>query len=186
MGYWAVLGTDLVDESQVPSKNLGLEKVESMNVRRLFLCAMLVVCLALIEPAWAGIVQITDTDLYRQETLKFNVSLAGDVCEERLTSGSFSALGPQVRDFGTFAGPLSISSTPRFGPASGPDNGLGGDDGITISLQGNCSPTSSKCSGLVAPQAVSLQTLPEPATLSVLGVGLLALGTGLKKKVLLT
>jgi len=84
---------------------------------------------------------------------------------------------------GTFAGALNLASI-ALNSALGTYNYIGASgDAITISLNGNCS-SGGVCSGLVDQASVSLQTIPEPATLSVLGVGLFVFGAGLRRKLL--
>ena len=114
----------------------------------------------------------------------------GELFTATFTTGSFSASGT----VGTFSGGLLISSiklcpagfcTNTGGGAFGSYTFVGGSgDAITISLNSNCS-QGGVCQGLVDQGSISMQTtVPEPATLSVLGAGLLALGTGLRKKLL--
>ena len=71
------------------------------------------------------------------------------------------------------------------GPAFGSYTFTGGSgDAITISLNTGCAGGGS-CIGLVDQASASLETvtaIAEPATLSVLGTGLFALGTGLRRK----
>jgi len=57
----------------------------------------------------------------------------------------------------------------------------GVNNDISFSIDQACS-TGGICSGLIVQSDTTLQTIPEPATLSVLGVGLFAFGTGLRRK----
>jgi len=89
---------------------------------------------------------------------------------------------------GTYSGALFVPSiflNTVFGTGYNWTGGSG--DAITISLDANGCNNGGVCSGEVDQAAASLQfsPIPEPATLSVLGVGLLALGTGLRRKMLL-
>jgi hypothetical protein len=89
---------------------------------------------------------------------------------------------------GTYSGALSVPSIFLNSVFLGPYHWTGGSgDAITISLDANGCNNGGICSGEVDQAAASLQfsPIPEPATLSVLGVGLLALGTGLRRKMLL-
>jgi len=97
------------------------------------------------------------------------------------TGGNFGVSGT----VGNFAGALSIPSITFHGPAFGTYSFTGGaGDAITISLNTGCA-GGGTCNGLVDQASASVQTttpIDEPATMSVLGTGLLALGTGLKRK----
>jgi len=97
------------------------------------------------------------------------------------TGGSFGVAGT----VGTYSGALSVPSIALHGPAFGSYTFTGGSgDAITISLNTGCAGGGS-CIGLVDQASASLETvtaIAEPATLSVLGTGLFALGTGLRRK----
>ena len=54
---------------------------------------------------------------------------------------------------------------------------------ISFDVSGTCGP-GGVCTGVIVQSDTSFQTIPEPATLSVLGVGLFAFGTGLRRRVL--
>jgi hypothetical protein len=57
------------------------------------------------------------------------------------------------------------------------------NDQLSFSISPSCS-TGGSCTGSLIQSTTALQTIPEPATLSVLGVGLFAFGAGLRKKML--
>jgi len=119
-------------------------------------------------------------DVFGTVTTSLGTS-SGHLFSATFTTGdSFHVAGT----VGTFAGGLSIPSITFFGPAFGKYTFTGGSgDAITISLNTNCS-GGGKCTGLVDQASASVQTttIAEPATMSVLGTGLLALGTGLRRK----
>ena len=54
---------------------------------------------------------------------------------------------------------------------------------IAFNISGSCL-TGGKCTGEIIQSDTTLQTIPEPATLSVLGVGLFTFGAGLRRKML--
>ncbi len=120
-------------------------------------------------------------DIFGTVTTSLGTS-TGHLFTAMFTGGAFI----DAASVGTFNGGLNISSIHLLGPAFSTYNFTGGSgDAITISVGANCG-TGGICTGLVDNDSVSLQTqdIPEPATLCVLGSGLFALGTGLKKKLL--
>jgi hypothetical protein len=231
-----------------------------MNVRRLTLCAMLICCLALAGPAWAGSIEFGGFDVNGQGTLNFDPGMTGNTLTigaggggngalittlldtlglcggsgcgvtggyMTLTSGGYlgggtcnggncsynfgsggtidvfgsvtTSLGTSVGHLfsatfangsfgvggstGTYSGGLKLPSITLFGPAFGSYTFTGGSgDAIVLSLNTGTCDVGGACTGLVDEASVSLQTIPEPATLSVLGAGLLAFGTGLRRK----
>ena len=69
-------------------------------------------------------------------------------------------------------------------PALGAYHFTGGNNNdISFNISSTCS-TGGKCTGTIIQSDTTLQTIPEPATLSVLGVGLFTFGAGLRKRVL--
>ncbi len=233
-----------------------------MNVRRLTLCAMLIFCLALAGPAWAGTIEFTGSDVNGQGQLNFDPGMVGNtltigpggggngsyinnladtlgLCGPSgcsitggymtLTSGGYlggggcnggncsydfgaggtinvygtvtTSLGTSIGHLfsaifsngafgvagtvGTYSGGLQVPSITLYGSAFKPYTFTGGSgDAITISLNSGTCGMGGVCTGLVDQSSVSLQTIPEPATLCVLGSGLFILGTGLKRKLL--
>jgi hypothetical protein len=99
-----------------------------------------------------------------------------------VTGDSFNTSGT----VGTFSGSLTnIALSSLLGTGYHFTGGSG--DAITISLNGGSGCTTGQvCTGLVDDASASVQfsPIPEPATLSVLGACLLALGTGLRRKML--
>jgi len=82
---------------------------------------------------------------------------------------------------GSFLGQLNIASV-ILNAALGTYHYTGAsNDDLSFSLSDSCA-TGGKCSGSVIQSTTSLQTIPEPATLSVLGCGLFAFGAGLRRK----
>ena len=57
----------------------------------------------------------------------------------------------------------------------------GSNDDLSFSISPSCA-TGGKCTGTLVQSDTSLQTIPEPATLSVLGVGLFTFGAGLRRR----
>ena len=57
----------------------------------------------------------------------------------------------------------------------------GNNNDISFNVSPSCS-TGGICTGTIVQSDTTLQTIPEPATLSVLGVGLFAFGTGLRRR----
>jgi PEP-CTERM motif len=57
----------------------------------------------------------------------------------------------------------------------------GSNDDLSFGISPSCS-TGGICTGSLVQSTTSLQTIPEPATLSVLGVGLFAFGAGLRRR----
>lgn len=83
---------------------------------------------------------------------------------------------------GDFHGLLNLSSI-LLNPAIGTFTyNSGSSDAITFNLMGSCN--ASGCHGLVNNADVVLTTTPEPASLGLLGTGLLAVGCVLRKKLL--
>jgi len=92
-------------------------------------------------------------------------------------SGSFTGAGT----VGSFIGGINLASivlAPQLGvyKYSGAST-----DVASFNITDTCS-TGGSCSGSIVDAATTLQTIPEPATLSVLGVGLFAFGTGLRRR----
>jgi len=231
-----------------------------MVVRRLALLAVVVVCLALSSPVWAGTVTFGGTAPSGQGMLNFTPGL-GHTLSIGAGSGGLGALvsdmfistyvcggecavtngyltlttGAETSGFtggGTFAyafakgGTLSIiGGMPFLGIANGTTllsfsflpgasftgsitTGIfagsadlttlllnaqlasnlgkitytgGSNDEITISLNNVCQ-SGGKCTGPILSDSTGLEFIPEPATLSVMGVGLFAFGAGLRRK----
>jgi hypothetical protein len=223
---------------------------------------MLICCLALAGPAWAGSIEFGGFDVNGQGTLNFNPAMMGNAltigaggggngalittlldtlglcggsgCSVTngymtLTSGGYlggggcsggncsynfgsggtidvfgtvtTSLGTSVGHLftaafanggftvagtvGTYSGGLQVPTITLFGPAFKPYTFTGGSgDAIVLSLNTGTCDVGGDCTGLVDEASVSLQTIPEPATLSVMGAGLLAFGTGLRKRLL--
>jgi len=94
-------------------------------------------------------------------------------------SGSFSGSG----SVGSVTAAIDLASI-ALNPALGVYKYSGAtDDDISFNLSGTCG-TGGKCLGAIVQADVSYQTIPEPATLSVLGIGLFAFGAGLRRKML--
>lgn len=82
---------------------------------------------------------------------------------------------------GSYIGSLDLASI-MINPALGIFHYTGGaNDDISISINQACG-TGGVCNGLIFNSTTTIQTIPEPATLSVLGAGLFAFGAGLRKK----
>lgn len=226
-------------------------------VRKLALCAILAMCLALVVPASAGTLVFQGTDLAGQGLLSFTpgvgnvltigagnggngalitelmntLGICGGNCtvnsgyltlSSGLETSGFSgggafqytfAAGGLVQVFGIIPGKVNVSSllfSAAFLPnaiftgagtvgsyvgslnltsiflnaALGTYKFSGGsNDDISISLDPACA-TGGVCSGSIFNTTSSLQTIPEPATLSVLGAGLFAFGAGVRRRVL--
>jgi len=94
------------------------------------------------------------------------------------SSGSTLVAGAST---GVFSGNLNLASI-TLNPALGAYNFSGGSTAaITVDLSGTCS-GGGPCQGSITTAGVSMQTTPEPASLSLLGTGLLAVGGVLRKK----
>jgi PEP-CTERM motif-containing protein len=94
-----------------------------------------------------------------------------------LGSGSLTG-GGTVGSYTAGINLASIMLAPQVGLYN--YNGANNDD-ISFSISPSCS-TGGICTGTITQSDTSLQTIPEPATLSVLGVGLFAFGTGLRRR----
>jgi len=94
-------------------------------------------------------------------------------------SGSFAGTGT-VASVVAGISLASIVLAPQLGlyKYSGADN-----DDIVFKVSSTCS-TGGACSGTITESDTPFQTIPEPATLSVLGVGLFTFGAGLGRKML--
>jgi PEP-CTERM motif-containing protein len=228
-----------------------------MAVRKLVLCAILAMCLAIVVPAWAGTLQFTGTTFAGQGALSFTPGLGNDltigagnggqgalitdlvnnlfICNGDCaitggyltlmsggeTSGSagggsftytFGA-GGQIQIFGSipshninsalifsaqflpggiFTGAGTIGSyiaslnlgSIFLNPNLGTYKYVGGaNNDISITINNGCG-NGGPCNGSIYNSLTTIQTIPEPATLSVLGVGLFAFGAGLRRKML--
>jgi hypothetical protein len=104
-------------------------------------------------------------------TLLFSASL--------LPGTTFSGAG----SVGSVLGQLNIGSI-VLNPALGTYHFSGAsNDDLSFSISPSCA-TGGKCTGSLIQSTTSLQTIPEPATLSVLGVGLFTFGAGLRRRML--
>jgi hypothetical protein len=82
---------------------------------------------------------------------------------------------------GSFLAQLNLTSivlVPQLGTYK--FTGASNDD-LSFGISPSCS-TGGICTGSLVQSTTSLQTIPEPATLSVLGVGLFTFGTGLRRR----
>lgn len=95
------------------------------------------------------------------------------------TGGSFSGSG-SVASIVAAINLASITLNPALGlyKYSGASN-----DDISFNVSPSCS-TGGLCTGQIVQSDTSFQTIPEPAALSVLGVGLFTSGTGLRRRIL--
>jgi len=231
-----------------------------MVVRRLTLCAVMVFCLAVAGPVWAGTLTFNGTSSTGQGALNFTPGMGdsltigagagglGALVTDLIssfpicggdctitggyltlksggeTSGSATGLtfgytfgaGGTLSVIGGIAGLgiannstlLTVSFLPNatFSGAITTGvfqgalnlatlslnatilNALGGikftggsHDDITISLDDVCQ-MGGKCNGPILASTTAFQFIPEPATLSVMGVGLFAFGAGLRRK----
>ena len=232
-----------------------------MIVRRLTLCAVMVVCLTLAGSAWAGSLDFNGTNIAGQGLLNFTPGIGdkltigagngglGALISNMLSSpaicgggncavtggyatlltgsetmgshgggafsytfgagGTFTIIGgiaplgigngstlltfsflpgSTFSGFGAvglFSGNVNLSSimlNPLLNAAIGSHSFTGASDFLeSISLNGACQ-TGGKCFGAVQVADANLQFIPEPATLSVLGGGLFAVGAGLRRK----
>ena len=95
------------------------------------------------------------------------------------TGGSFSGSGT----VGSIIASINLASI-MLNPALGVYHYSGANNNdISFNVSGTCG-TGGMCTGVIVQADTSFQTIPEPATLSVLGVGLFAFGTGLRRKML--
>ena len=91
--------------------------------------------------------------------------------------GSFTGGG----SIGSLTAGINLASI-MLNPALGIYHYTGGNtNDITFNVSPTCS-TGGICTGTIIQSDTTLQTIPEPATLSVLGVGLFAFGTGLRRR----
>jgi PEP-CTERM motif len=96
-----------------------------------------------------------------------------------LPGGVFTGAG----SVGTYVASVNLGSI-FLNPNLGTYKYSGGSNVDTsITINPGCS-TGGACSGLIFNTNTTLQTIPEPATLSVLGAGLFAFGAGLRRKML--
>jgi len=93
-----------------------------------------------------------------------------------LPGTTFSGAGAN----GSCLGQLNLSSI-VLAPALGVYHYIGAsNDELSFNVDPACS-TGGKCTGTLIQSTTSLTTIPEPATLSVLGAGLFAFGAGLRR-----
>jgi PEP-CTERM motif len=93
------------------------------------------------------------------------------------TSGSFTGGGT----VGSVTAGISLASI-VLAPQLGTYHYTGANtNDIGMGITASCG-TGGKCTGTILQSDTTLQTIPEPATLSVLGVGLFTFGTGLRRK----
>ena len=228
-----------------------------MAVRKLVLCAILALCLAIVVPAWAGTLNFTGTDLAGQGALSFspgignplsigagnggNGALVTDLINNLFicsgdcaitggyltlmtggeTSGSagggsftyFFGAGGQLQIFGSipshninsalifsaqflpgglFTGSGTVGTVVAslnlasifLNPNLGTYKYTGGSNiDTSITINPGCG-NGGACNGSIFNTNTSIATIPEPATLSVLGAGLFAFGAGLRRKML--
>ncbi len=228
-----------------------------MAVRKLVLCAILAMCLALVVPAWAGTLTFTGTDLAGQGALNFTPGM-GDALTIGPGGGGQGALITDLinnificgGDCGIAGGYLTLTSGGQTGGSAGggsftytfgagglmqifgsiPSHGInsalifsasflpggiftgsgtvgtyvasvnlgsiflnpnlgsykfsgGSNIDTSVTINQACG-NGGNCNGLIFNSNTAIQTIPEPATLSVLGVGLFVFGAGLRRKML--
>jgi PEP-CTERM motif len=94
-----------------------------------------------------------------------------------LPGTTFSGAG----SVGSFLGQLNLASI-VLAPQLGTYHYTGGsNDDLSFGISPSCA-TGGACTGSLVQSTTSLQTIPEPATLSVLGVGLFTFGAGLRRR----
>jgi PEP-CTERM motif len=94
-----------------------------------------------------------------------------------LPGTTFSGAG----SVGSFLGQLNLASI-VLAPQLGTYHFTGGsNDDLSFGISPSCS-TGGVCKGSLVQSTTALQTIPEPATLSVLGVGLFTFGAGLRRR----
>src|SRR5271165_5538203 len=82
---------------------------EAMGVRKLTVCAILALCLALASPVWAGTLQWVGTDFAGQGTLNFNPGLGNDLTIGAGHGGNGALVTNLMNDFGLCGGNCSIT-----------------------------------------------------------------------------
>jgi hypothetical protein len=96
-----------------------------------------------------------------------------------LLSGTFTGAG----SIGSLTVGINLASIVLV-PQLGKYHFTGGNnDDISFNVSPSCS-TGGVCTGAIIQSDTTFQTIPEPATLSVLGVGLFTFGTGLRRRIL--
>lgn len=96
-----------------------------------------------------------------------------------LPGGIFTGAGT----IGSYVASLNLASI-FLNPNLGTYKYVGGaNDDISISINPACG-NGGNCNGSIFNSSTVIQTIPEPATLSVLGAGLFAFGAGLRRKML--
>jgi len=92
-------------------------------------------------------------------------------------NGTLSGAG----SVGSFLGTIDLASI-VLAPQLGLYKYTGAStDGLAFQVTGTCG-TGGICKGTIVQSDTTFETMPEPATLSVLGVGLFAVGAGLRRK----